>query len=136
MLLAGLGVRAQGHFTLAGGYVSAGLAAALCATLIKAETDGVTVARASSGLAGQHDDEALAPRSQGLALARRLASALRVHRIIQAVELSFLILAAAIADAAAGSLTATRVLTVAALAVGALMTVAHLAAIVASRRLR
>ena len=59
------------------------------------------VARASSGLDGKHDDEALAPRSQGLALARRLASALRVHRIIQAVELSVLILLAAIADAAA-----------------------------------
>jgi len=127
VLLAGLGVRAQGHVALAGGYVSAGLAAAVCATLIKAETDAVVVARASSGLDGKHDDEALAPRAQGLALARRLASALRLHRIIQA---------AAIADAATGSLTATRVLTVAALAVGALMTVAHLVAIVASRRLR
>jgi len=136
VLLAGLGVRAQGHVALAGGYVSAGLAAAVCATLIKAETDAVVVARASSGLDGKHDDEALAPRAQGLALARRLASALRLHRIIQAVELSLLILVAAIADAATGSLTATRVLTVAALAVGALMTVAHLVAIVASRRLR
>jgi phosphatidylglycerophosphate synthase len=136
VLLAGLGVRAQGHLTLAGGYVSAGLAAAICATLIKAETDGVTVARALSGLNSKHDDRALAPRSQGLALARRLAAALRLHRIIQAVELSFLILAAAIADAATGSLTATRVLAVAALAAGALMAVAHLVAIVASRRLR
>ena len=136
VLLAGLGVRAQGHFSLAGGYVSAGLAAAVCATLIKAETDMVAVARASAGLDGKHDDGALAPRSQGLARARRLASALHVHRMIQAVELSVLILAAAIADAATGSLTATRVLTVAALAVGALMAVAHLVAIVASRRLR
>ena len=72
----------------------------------------------------------------GLALARRLASALRVHRIIQAVELSVLILVAAIADAATGTLTATRVLVVAALVVGAVMAVAHLVAIVASRRLR
>jgi phosphatidylglycerophosphate synthase len=136
LLLAGLGVRAQGHFSLAGGYVSAGLAAAICATLIKAETDMVVVARASSGLNGEHDDAALAPRSQGLALARRLAAALRVHRIIQAVELSVLILAAAIADAATGSLTATRVLVVAALAAGVVMTAAHLVAIMASRRLR
>ena len=136
VLLAGLGVRAQGHFSLTGGYVSAGLAAAICATLIKAETDSVVVARASSGLNGKHDDQALAPRSQGLALARRLASALRVHRIIQAVELSVLILAAAIVDAATGSLTATRVLVVVALAVGVVMTVAHLMAILASRRLR
>jgi len=136
LLLAGLGVRAQGHFSLAGGYVTAGLAAAVCATLIKAETDGVIVARASSGLDGKHDDQALAPRSQGLALARRLASALRMHRIIQAVELSVLILAAAVADAAVGGLTATRVLAVVTLVVGALIAVAHLVAIVASRRLR
>jgi hypothetical protein len=93
------------------------------------------VARASSGLAGKHDDEALAPRSPGLALARRLASMLRVHRIIQAVELSCLILAAAIADTITGDLTATRVLTIAALVVGAAMAGAHLVAIVASRRL-
>jgi phosphatidylglycerophosphate synthase len=136
LLLAGLGVRAQGHFALSGGYVSAGLAAAVCATLIKAETDLVTVARASSGLAGQHNDEALAPRSPGLALARRLASVLRLHRVIQAVELSVAILAAAIADAAAGTLAASRVLVVAALAIAALMTVAHLVAIMASSRLR
>ena len=136
VLLAGLGVRAQGHLSLTGGYVSAGLAAAICATLIKAETDSVVVARATSGLDGKTDDAALAPRSRGLANVRRLASLLRVHRITQAVELSVLILAAAIADAATSSLTATRVLDVAALAVGALMAVAHLAAIVASRRLR
>ena len=136
VLLAGLGVRAQGHGALAGGYVSIGLAAAVCATLIKAETDSVTVARASSGLTGAHDDQALAPRSQGLAVARRLAAALRLHRIVQAVELSFLIVVAAIADAATGGLTATRILDVTALAVGALMAVVHLVAIVASRRLR
>ena len=136
LLLAGLGVRAQGHFSLAGGYVSAGLAAAVCATLIKAETDSVIVARASAGRNGQHDDQALVPRSRGLAQARRLAAALRVHRIIQAPELSVLILAAAIADAVTGSLTATRVLDVAVLAVAAVIAAAHMVAIVASRRLR
>ncbi len=136
VLLAGLGVRAQGHFNLSGGYVTVGLAAAVCVTLIKAETDGVTVARASSGLAGGHDDAALAPRAQGLALARRLAAALKVHRAVQAVELSALILLCAIIDAATGTLTATRVLTAAALVIGALIAAAHLVAIVASSRLR
>ena len=136
VLLAGLGVRAQGGFTLSGGYVSAGLAAAVCVTLIKAETDGVTVARASSGLAGGHDDSALAPRSQGLALARRLAAALKVHRAVQAVELSALILLCAIVDAGTGTLTATRVLTGAALVIGAAIAAAHLVAIVVSSRLR
>ncbi len=136
VLLAGLGVRAQGHLALSGGYVTAGLAAAVCVTLIKAETDGVTVARASSGLASGHGDAALAPRSGGLALARRLAAALKVHRAVQAVELSALILLCAIIDAASGTLTATRVLTVAALVIGAAIAAAHLVAIVASSRLR
>src|SRR5206468_4020883 len=77
-----------------------------------------------------------APRSSGLALARRLAAALKLHRIIQAVELSLLILVAAIIDAIAGNLTATRVLLLACLVIAALMVVAHLAAIVTSRRLR
>jgi phosphatidylglycerophosphate synthase len=136
LLLAGLGVRAQGHFHLGGGYVSAGLAAAICATLIKAETDSVIVARAASGLDSKHDDEALSPVSHGLAKARRMASVLRVHRLVQAVELSILILVAAIVDTATGTLTATRVLVLAALAVGAVMAVAHMVIIVASRRLR
>jgi phosphatidylglycerophosphate synthase len=135
-LLTGLGIRAQGHLTPPGGYVSAGLAAALLASIVKAETDGVTVARAKAGLPGGPADEALAPRSRRVALARRLASVLRVHRITQAVELSLLILAAAIADAVRGGLTATRVLVLACLIVAAVMVVAHLAAILASRRLR
>jgi phosphatidylglycerophosphate synthase len=135
-LLTALGIRAQGQLAVSGGYVTAGLAAAVLAVLVKAETDNVVVARASAGLGGAHDDEALAPRGTGLALARRLASALRVHRAIQAVELSLLILVAAIIDAARGGLAATRVLTIACLVIAALMVVAHLAAIVASRRLR
>jgi phosphatidylglycerophosphate synthase len=135
-LLAGLGVRAQGHLTWSGGYVSAGLAAAVLAALVKAETDNVIVARAKCGLAGSHAGASLAPRAGGLALARRLASALRVHRVIQAVELSVLILVAAITDAVRGGLAATRVLVVACLVIAALMAVAHLIAIVASRRLQ
>jgi hypothetical protein len=61
---------------------------------------------------------------------------LRVHRITQAVELSLLILAAAVADAVRGGLLATRVLLLACLVVAGLMVVAHLLAIVASGRLR
>jgi phosphatidylglycerophosphate synthase len=135
-LLTGLGIRAQGHLALSGGYLSAGLAAALLATVVRAETDNVTVARAKAGLPGSHEDAALAPRPAGLALARRLASVLRVHRITQAVELSLLILIAALADAARGGLAATRVLSVACLATAAVMVFAHLAAILTSRRLR
>jgi phosphatidylglycerophosphate synthase len=135
-LLVGLGVRAQGHLTSSGPYVSAGLAAALLAMLVKAEADNGVVARAKAGLPTGTDDEALRPRAGGLALARRLASVLRVHRITHAVELSLLVLLAAIADQVRGGLLATRVLLVACLVVSALMVIAHLAAIVASRRLR
>jgi phosphatidylglycerophosphate synthase len=134
-LLTGLGIRAQGHFTFTGSYVTAGLAAALLSALVKAETDNVIVARAKSGL-GTHSDDALAPTGSGLAVARRLAAGLRLHRIIQAVELSLLILIAAIIDAAIGGLAATRVLIIGCLVVAALMVVAHLVAIVGSRRLR
>src|SRR5256885_16172844 len=104
--------------------------------IVRAEPDTVIVARAESGMAESHTDTALAPRSSGLALARRLAAALKLHRIIQAVELSLLILLAAIIDAIAGNLTATRVLLLACLVIAALMVVAHLAAIVTSRRLK
>jgi phosphatidylglycerophosphate synthase len=134
-LLVGLGLRAEGRLTVAGGYVSAGLAAALLAMLVKAETDNVVVARSKSGLPAAYADGALAPVRSGLAAARRLASVLKIHRITHAVELSVLILIAAIVDAVRGDLTATRVLTLACLVVAAVMVVAHLAAIVASRRL-
>jgi phosphatidylglycerophosphate synthase len=135
-LLVGLGFRAQGHITVSGGYVTAGVAAALLAMLVKAETDNVVVARAKAGLPAAHDDAALAPASARLAMARRAASVLKVHRITQAVELSLLILIAAIADAITGDLTATHVLVLACLVVAALMVVAHLVAIMASGRLR
>jgi phosphatidylglycerophosphate synthase len=135
-LLVGLGFRAQGDLTVSGGYVTAGLAAALLAMLVKAETDNVVVARAKAGLPAGHDDQALTPASAGLARARRAASVLKVHRITQAVELSLLILIAAIADAITGDLTATHVLAVACLIVAGLMVIAHLVAIMASRRLR
>ena len=161
-LLAGVGIRAQGQLALSGGYVSAGLAAAICAILIKAETDNVIVARAKAGLSVDDDtsamgdgadagagtlpptasfaapstgDAMLEPANAGLARARGLASALRLHRIIQAVELSLLVVLAAVIDAMRGGLGATRVLVAACLVVGAVMVVAHLVAILASRRL-
>ncbi|EOR70386.1 transferase [Thermobifida fusca TM51] len=134
-LLVGVGIRAQGEFT-AGGWVVAGLAAALGAALIKAETDNVVVARAKAGLSDHVPAAALNPRSAGLSLARRIASALRFHRIIQAVELSLLVVVAAVVDAVRGDLAATQVLMAACVAVAALQTVLHLVSILASSRLR
>lgn len=138
-LLAGLGLRAQGGWE-SGGWVELGLVAALGAALIKAETDNVVVARAKSGMPADPaaGDRALRPRSTGLALARQAASMLRFHRIIGAVELSLLIVAAAVIDVVMGNDTpaATRVLVAAAAAVAALQTLLHLVSVLASRRLK
>lgn len=134
-LLIGLGVRAQGEWE-AGGWVVAGMAAALGAALIKVETDNVVVARVKAGLDDHVSEDAVRPRSAGLGKARRLASALGFHRIIGAVELSLLFLAAAVVDLVLADLTATRVLVVACVAVAAAQTVLHMVSILASRRLR
>jgi hypothetical protein len=137
-LLAGLGLRAQGGYHN-GGYVELGLLAALGAALIKAETDNVVVARAKSGLPASPPtgDRALRPESTGLALAREAVSLLKIHRIIGAVELSLLIVAAAVVDqVVTHGLTATRVLTAAVAAVAVLQTGLHFVSIVASRRLK
>ena len=133
-LLIGLGIRAQGEFA-AGGWVIAGMAAALGAALIKVETDNVVVARAKAGLPEKISEAAMAPRSAGLGLARRAAAALRFHRAIQAVELSILVLAAAVVDAFLGDLAATRILMAVCVAIAALQTVLHLVIVLASRRL-
>jgi phosphatidylglycerophosphate synthase len=134
-MLIGLGLRAQGHLTTSGRYVTAGLFAAVLAVLVKAETDNVLIARAVQGLPPSHENEALQPRGTGLAMVRRAASVLKIHRVIQQIELSVLVLLAAIADQIRGDLLATRVLLIGCLLVAALMVVAHLAAILASRRL-
>lgn len=138
-LLIGLGYAAQGGWRT-GGYVELGLLAAVGAALIKAETDNVVVARAKSGLPATPPggDRALRPRSTGIALARQAASMLRFHRIIGAVELSLLILAATVLDVLLGTQTpaAVRVLTVAVAVVAVVQTVLHLVSILASRRLR
>ncbi|GAA0561017.1 CDP-alcohol phosphatidyltransferase family protein [Actinomadura livida] len=138
-LLIGLGFAAQGGWEN-GGWVELGLVAALGAALIKAETDNVVVARAKSGLPADPSggDRALRPRSTGIALARQAASMLRFHRIIGAVELSLLILAAAVLDTVFGNETPTavRVLMVAVAAVAVVQTVLHLVSILASRRLK
>ncbi|MFC4049426.1 CDP-alcohol phosphatidyltransferase family protein [Actinomadura syzygii] len=138
-LLVGLGFMAQGGWRN-GGWAELGLVAALGAALIKAETDNVVVARAKSGLPADPSggDRALRPRSTGIALARQAASMLRFHRIIGAVELSLLIVAAAAIDALTGAddPVAVRVLMVAVAAVAVVQTLLHLVSILASRRLK
>lgn len=132
-LLVGAGFRAADGSP--DGYAVLGCLAALGAVLVKAETDLVQAARYSAGLP-QVGDEALAPRSRSLGLARRAASVLGVHRITGATEASLLLLVAAIIDAAGRDLTATRFLVALFAVVALTMVVLHLASVLASRRLQ
>ncbi|WP_214408713.1 CDP-alcohol phosphatidyltransferase family protein [Sphaerisporangium fuscum] len=132
-LLIGLGFRAS--VTLPDWFTVLGFAAALGAILIKSETDLVDVARARSGLTATTEAAAEQFQSSGLRAARRVAAALRFHRVIQAVELSLIAVVAALWDAVAGGVTATQVLTVACAVFAGLQTVLHLVSILASKRL-
>jgi hypothetical protein len=116
-------------------WVSVGLAAALGIVLLKASTDLVDVARARRGLPPA-EDEATRPRSAGLASARRLASALKIHRITNGIEASLVLLGVAVVDAVIGGQEATRVAVLALAAITWAMVVAHLTSILSSSRLR
>ena len=139
-LLVGFGVRGADVFHQQGGTVAwlwafLGTLAALGAILIKAETDLVDVARTRSGLPAVRD-EAAAPRSSGLALARRAAAALKFHRLVGGVEASLVILAVAIVDAIAGGLFFTRLGIAVLAAIAVVQTLLHLVSILASSRLK
>lgn len=129
-LLIGLGFRAAE--TAPDWYTVLGFAAALGAILIKAETDLVDVARARSGLAAATEAAAEQFASRSLGLARKIVAALRFHRIIQAVELSLIVVIAALLDP---WFPATRVLVVACAVIAGVQLVLHLVSILASRRL-
>lgn len=132
-LLAALGFR--GSELHADGWAVLGLTAALGAVLIKAETDLVDVARARDHKEAVQDTASV-PRTGGMALARQVAMLFRFHRLILAVELSLLIVVAAVIDAVRGDLVATHVLIVVTVVVAAAQLVAHLVSVLTSSRLR
>ncbi|WP_405652915.1 CDP-alcohol phosphatidyltransferase family protein [Streptomyces sp. RK9] len=112
-----------------------GTLAALGAILIKAETDLVAVARHQQGMAPVQES-ASEPRASGVALARKVAGALKFHRLILGIEASLLILVIAVVDQIRGDLFFSR-LGVAVLAgIALLQTVLHLVSILASSRLK
>ncbi|WP_061299345.1 CDP-alcohol phosphatidyltransferase family protein [Herbidospora cretacea] len=129
-ILIGLGFRASE--TWPDWYTVLGFAAALGAILIKSETDLVDVARARSGLVAATEVSATQFQSRKLALARRAAAALRFHRVIQAVELSLIVVVAAVLDF---WFPATRILVVACAIIAGVQLILHLVSILASRRL-
>jgi phosphatidylglycerophosphate synthase len=136
-LVVAVGVHADGGFGSIAGWTTLGLAAGLLALLSKAETDLVHASRAASGLPPAPDDASTAaPRRSLLRRLRRLATTLPVNRALLAIELSVLVLVASIADSATATFDATRVLTIALVAIAGYVVVGHLASIVSSGRLR
>jgi phosphatidylglycerophosphate synthase len=136
----GLGVRAAGGLGgLSDGYgwTTLGCLLAVLILLNKALNDMVHAARAAAGLPRLPDDEATtAPRAGGLARLRRMARFVPFHRIYHSIELSLIVLAAAVVDLVAGDLTGTRWLLVLLVPAAALAVVGHFVAIVSSSRVR
>lgn len=116
-------------------YLVAGLAAAIGVLLLKSSSDLVHVARSDSGMA-KATDQSVVPRSSGLARIRRIASAVQLHRLVNGIECTILLLVTAVIDLSLGDLTATRIATVAVTAITWLLVPAHIVSIVASSRLK
>jgi phosphatidylglycerophosphate synthase len=134
-LLVALGVRVDGGPPAFAAGTTLGLVAAVLALLAKAETDLVTVARASNGLPVGGELDA-ASRVSTLRDVRRLFAAVPIHRLLGAVELSLLAVAAAVVDAATDSMAGSRTLLLAAVAIGTIVAVGHPVMILTSQRLR
>jgi phosphatidylglycerophosphate synthase len=116
-------------------YLVAGLAAAIGVLLLKSSSDLVHVARSDSGME-KATDQSVVPRSTGLARVRRLTSAVGLHRLVNGIECTLLLLVTAIVDMALGDLTATKIATAAVTAIVWLLVPAHIVSIVASSRLK
>lgn len=132
-----LGVRATGSLHLGGTWISLGLLLGLLVALNKVENDLVHVARAYAQLPQVRDAEDVRVPSQGLLRTlRRVARLVPFHRVFHSVELSLLVLVAAVVDALGADGSATRVLLVALVVAAAVTVVGHLAAVLTSSRLR
>ena len=134
-----LGIRATGEFRLSGIWISAGLLLALLIALNKVENDLVHLSRHYAGLPQIADAEDVRrPVGSRCGWRSALGSAsgeLPFHRVFHSVELSLLILVAAVLDLFLGGL-ATRALLAGLVAAAGLTVVGHLVAVLTSSRLR
>jgi phosphatidylserine synthase len=137
-LAVAVGVSAAGGPTHLNGWTTIGLGTGMLVLLSKAETDLVHMARATAGLPPVADTAAVAaPRRPGLvATARRAARKMPFNRALLAIEMSVLALLAAIGDAVSGTRLGFRTLDVTLLAIGGIVVVGHLLAILSSSKLR
>ncbi len=135
-LVLGLGVRAAGGpSTTPSWWLVAGAVAALLVVVGKLESDLVVVARTTAGLAPAPEADATSSVGSVRRL-RRMFAYVPLHRLIGAVELSLLLLVAAVIDAVRGDVLATQALLAATAAVALLVAVGHPLTILTSRRLR
>ena len=134
-LLVAVGVRADSGLGSINGWTTLGLATAVLALLVHAETDLVYVARAKLGLAAP-TAEAVTPQVGLVRRLRRTLARLPVNKLLSAWDLSYVLLVVAIVDGVRGGLSATRVLAVALLAISIYAVTGHLLSVLTSRRLR
>jgi phosphatidylglycerophosphate synthase len=132
-----LAIRADGGWDSLGGWTTLGLLIAVLVLLVRVESALVYVARAEAGLPVVEDTAAVAaPRSAGLARARRALGFAPFFRAFVAIEFSVLALLASIWDGAAEGQPGTHALVIALVPVAAVTAAGRLAAILASQRLR
>ena len=134
-MVAALGVRVDGGFGSIGGWTTVGLAVAVLNMWIKSETELVHVARAHAGRSLLSDDETkMKPR--GLRNLRSLINYLPIHRALLAIELSGLVVIAAVGDLFSDSTLGSRVLLIALVPIALIVVIGHLLSIMTSSRLR
>lgn len=136
-----LGVRAAGGLSHLGpaayGWTTLGGLLAVALLLNKAVNDLVLASRAQTGRLPVEDTAAVAaPRAAGLARLRRAARFVPFFRLFHAVELTTVIALAAVVDAVAGGLGATRVVLVALVVAAGLSAFGHVVVVLSSSKLR
>jgi phosphatidylglycerophosphate synthase len=138
----GLGVRADGGLGSIGGWTTLGALFALLVLFNKSLNEMVHASRARAGLDPLVDHAGVGvPRRAGVARLRSLARFVPFHRAYHSIELTLLVLVAAIADRIADHVVGTGLeathLLLAALLVAVVLTVlGHVVAILTSSKLR
>jgi phosphatidylglycerophosphate synthase len=138
----GLGVRADGGAGSIGGWTALGTLLAVLVVFNKSLNEMVHASRARAGLDPLADRTGVGvPRRAGIARVRSMARFLPFHRAYHSIELTLLVLVAALADLLVGGgsgsgLAATRLLLAALVAAAVLTVLGHVVAILTSSKLR
>jgi len=139
LLPLGLGVHADGGLGSAGGgWTTLGALLSVLVLFNKSLNEMVHASRASAGLAPLADRTAVGvPRRSGIARVRAMARFVPFHRAYHSIELTLLVLLAAVADALlGGGLAATHLLLAVLLVAGVVTVLGHLVAVLTSSKLR